>query len=176
MRRFAALYAELDETNKTGDKVAAMQRYFAAAPAADAAWAVYFLTGRKPRQVISSKHLRAWSVAAGQIPEWLFERCHEAVGDLAETVALLLPEARAEHEALPLHAWVEQRLLTLPQLSEAEQQARMLAAWGQFGPTERLVWNKLITGAFRVGVSQTLVMRALSGMDCSFCATSSATR
>ena len=164
MKRFAALYAALDETNKTGDKVAAMQRYFAEVPAEDAAWAVYFLTGRKPRQVISTKNLRAWAIAAAQIPEWLFEQCYEAVGDLAEAVALLLPDRRADaaEGSLPLHRWVETRLLALPRLAEEAQREMMLAAWAEFGPTERLVWNKLITGAFRVGVSQTLVIRALS--------------
>jgi len=165
MRRFAGLYAALDETNKTGDKVAAMRAYFAAAPAEDAAWAIYFLTGRKPRQVISSKNLRAWAVAAAQVPEWMFEQSYEAVGDIAETVALLLPEAPAtatRPDALPLHRWVETRLLALPRLPEAAQRELMLAAWEELGPTERLVWNKLITGAFRVGVSQTLVIRALS--------------
>jgi DNA ligase-1 len=164
MRRFAALYAALDETNKTGDKVAAMRRYFAEAPAEDAAWAVFFLTGRKPRQVISTRNLRTWAMTEAQIPEWLFEKCHEAVGDLAEAVALLLPEAKHDPAApgMPLHRWVETRLLALPNLGEDAQREMMRAAWAEFGPSERLVWNKLITGAFRVGVSQTLVIRALS--------------
>ena len=167
MRRFAALYAVLDETNKTGEKVAAMARYFAAAPPEDAAWAVYFLTGRKPRQVISTKHLRSWAVAAAGVPTWLFEECHEAVGDLAEAVALLLPDRRADAAPdadgpWPLHRWVEERLLVMPRLTEEAQRGVMLAAWAELGPVERLVWNKLITGAFRVGVSQTLVIRALS--------------
>jgi DNA ligase-1 len=165
MKRFAALYAALDETNKTGDKVAAMQRYFAEAPPEDAAWAVFFLTGRKPRQVISTRNLCAWAIAAAQIPEWMFKQSYEAVGDLAETVALLLPQAPADAkrpDPMPLHRWVETRLLALPQLPEEAQRQMMLAAWEEFGPTERLVWNKLITGAFRVGVSQTLVIRALS--------------
>lgn len=177
MREFAALYAVLDETNKTGEKVAAMRRYFAEAPPEDAAWAVYFLTGRKPRQVISTRNLRAWATDAAGVPPWLFEECYEAVGDLAEAVALLLPDgtgqgadestqipdaaARAA-EAWPLHRWVEERLLVLPRLAEEEQRRVMLAAWAELGPVERLVWNKLITGAFRVGVSQTLVIRAIS--------------
>ena len=163
MRRFAALYAALDETNKTGEKVAAMRRYFAEAPPEDAAWAVYFLTGRKPRQVISTRNLVAWASAEAKVADWMFEQCYEAVGDLAETVALLLPspvDLRAT--PAPLHTWVEARLLTLPRAPEETQRRTMLAAWAELGPTERLVWNKLITGAFRVGVSQTLVIRALS--------------
>lgn len=164
MRRFAELYAALDETNKTGEKVAAMRAYFAAAPAEDAAWAVYFLIGRKPRQVISTRNLRAWATAAAGISEWLFDESYEAVGDLAEAVALLLPErpGDARPPETPLHVWVEQRLLALPQMEEEAQRRLMLAAWDELRPVERLVWNKLITGAFRVGVSQSLVIRALS--------------
>src|SRR5688572_18482721 len=93
MRRFAELYAAIDASNKTSDKVAAMRAYFASAPPEDAAWAVYFLTGRRPRQVVSTKNLVAWAMAAAQVTEWLFNECYEVVGDLAETVALLLPEA-----------------------------------------------------------------------------------
>jgi len=161
MRRFAGLYAALDASNKTSDKVAAMRAYFAEAPAEDAAWAVYFLIGRRPRQVVATKHLRSWAMAAAEVPAWLFDECYEVVGDLAETVALLLPEAGAGSEA-PLHRWIEARLLTLPGQGEAAQGAAMRAAWAELGTTERLVWNKLITGSFRVGVAQSLVVRALA--------------
>lgn len=161
MRRFADLYAALDASNRTGDKVAAMRDYFAAAPPEDAAWAVYFLTGRRPRQVISTRNLRTWAMLAADIPEWLFDESHEVVGDLAEAVALLLPEVRST-TTLPLHRWIEDRLLPLPTLPEAAQQQSMRAAWAELDLTERMLWNKLITGAFRVGVAQTLVIRALA--------------
>lgn len=160
MKRFAELYAALDASNKTSDKVAAMASYFAAAPAEDAAWAVYFLIGRRPRQVVSTRNLRAWVMAAANVPEWLLDESYEAVGDLAETVALLLPDASAG-SSMALSRWVE-RLLQLPGLAEAEQAAVMQAAWAELGTIERLVWNKLITGAFRVGVAQSLVVRALA--------------
>lgn len=160
MRGFAGLYAALDASNKTSDKVAAMRAYFAAAPAEDAAWAVYFLIGRRPRQVVSTRNLRAWAMAAGEVPEWLFDECYEVVGDLAETVALLLPDA-GNGSTASLRAWVE-RLLTLPEMEEAAQAEVMRAAWAELGVVERLVWNKLITGAFRVGVAQSLVVRALA--------------
>ncbi len=58
MKAFADLYTALDETTRTGEKVEALTRYFARAPAADAAWAVYFLIGRKPRQAVPSGKLR----------------------------------------------------------------------------------------------------------------------
>jgi DNA ligase-1 len=95
-----------------------------------------------------------------RVPDWLFEECHANVGDLAETIALLLDEPAATNDT-PLHVWIE-RLLTLPAIEPAQQRALIVDAWQQLDRTERLVWNKLLTGEFRVGVSQTLVIRALA--------------
>jgi DNA ligase-1 len=196
VRAFAELYTALDETNKTGAKVDALVGYFAGADPADAAWALYFLIGRRPRQAVSSTKLRAWAAEAAGIPDWLFGESYDAVGDFAETVALLLPDhgPRAEErgpaadawgapraqqpddqassmfsaQPLALRAWVEQVLLPLRDLPEERQRAEMLRAWEALSGAERFVWNKLITGAFRVGVSQQLVTRALAqvgGLD-----------
>ena len=161
MKAFADLYAALDETTKTGAKVAALVRYFATAPAADAVWALYFLIGRKPRQVVASPRLRAWAAAEAAVPAWLFDECYHAVGDVAETIALILPPP-AQASDRPLHEWVEERLLPLRGASEGEQQAALRQAWAELNRPQRFVWNKLLTGAFRVGVSQQLVMRALA--------------
>ncbi|MCY1060416.1 ATP-dependent DNA ligase [Nannocystis sp. SCPEA4] len=161
MRSFAALYAALDETTRTGEKVAAIRAYLAAAAPEDAAWAVYFLIGRKPRQVVGTRKLRAWVSEAAGVSEWLFDECHEAVGDLAETAALLLPPP-TRTTTLPLYRWVEDRLLPLAGLDEAAQRAALREFWDELDPGERLVFHKLITGAFRVGVSQRLVIAALA--------------
>jgi DNA ligase-1 len=161
MKSFAQLYRCLDETTKTSRKVACMRRYFEQTPAADAAWGVYFLSGRKPKRLIPTRDLTAWAAEAADIPDWLFDECHEAVGDLAETIALLLPEP-ANSTALPLHDWVENHLLPLRSMPPLQQRDELLAAWRQMDRWQRLVWNKLITGAFRVGVSQSLVIRALA--------------
>ena len=161
MKAFADLYAALDETNKTGAKVAALTRYFAAAPSADAAWAVYFLIGRKPRQVVPSRKICAWATEAAGLPDWLFEECYHAVGDMAETITLVLPAPRQSSD-LPLRRWVEERLLPLRRLPEPEQREAVVAAWRELDRRQRFVWNKLITGSFRVGVSQQLVTRALA--------------
>ncbi|MBZ5708759.1 ATP-dependent DNA ligase [Nannocystis pusilla] len=161
MRSFAALYAALDETTRTGEKVAAIRAYLAAAAPEDAAWAVYFLIGRKPRQVVGTRKLRAWVGDAAGVSEWLFDECHEAVGDLAETAALLLPPP-TRTTTLPLHRWVEERLLPLAGLDEAAQRAALREFWDELERGERLVFHKLITGAFRVGVSQRLVIAALA--------------
>jgi DNA ligase-1 len=161
VKAFADLYAALDETTRTNDKVAAMARYFAAAAPADAAWAIYFLIGRKPKQVVPSRKLAAWAAELADVPEWLFEESYDAVGDLAETIALLLPPA-ATSSARPLHHWVEQCLLPLRKAEEAAQHQALLQAWQEMDDRQRYVWNKLITGSFRVGVSQQLVTRALA--------------
>ena len=112
MRAFADLYAALDETTKTSEKVAALVRYFKAAPAADAAWAVYFLIGRKPKQVVPTRKLVQWAIEVAGLPEWLFDESYDAVGDLAETIALVLPPAERSSD-LPLRHWVEDVLLPL---------------------------------------------------------------
>lgn len=161
MKAFADLYAALDATTKTTGKVAALARYFEAASPADAAWAVYFLSGRKPRQAVPSKRLRHWARELAGVPEWLFDESYHHVGDVAETVALLLPRAdRASDVSLAM--WVEERLLPLRTMEEEPQRAAVLAAWGELDARQRFVWNKLITGEFRVGVSQLLVVRALA--------------
>ncbi len=165
MRAFAELYAALDETTRTNEKIAALARYFAAAPPADAAWALYFLSGRKPRQVISTRRLSEWAIEAAGVPAWLFSECYDAVGDFAETVALLLADTPpAAAAALPdsLAFWIEERLLPLRNADEATQRAAVLQAWSELDQPQRFLWNKLITGGFRVGVSQRLVTRALA--------------
>ena len=167
MRAFARLYTALDETNATGEKVAALVEYFRGAPPEDAAWAVHFLVGRRPKRLVSAPALRTWAAREAGIPDWLFEESHAAVGDLAETITLLLPDTGASTDH-PLAWWVEQRLLPLRGQEESVQQAEMLGAWRELGRRERFVWNKLITGAFRVGASARLVERALaaaSGVD-----------
>ena len=156
MKAFADLYAALDETNKTSEKVAALSRYFAAAGPADAAWAVYFLIGRRPRQVVAPRKLAAWAVEASGIADWLFEESYHAVGDLAETISLILPSA-LESSNLPLSHWIEERLLPLRGVAEEMQKQAVLKAWTELDRRKRFALNKLLTGAFRVGVSQQLV-------------------
>ena len=161
MNRFAALYQALDETTKTLRKVAAMVSYFQDVEPADAAWAVYFLSGQKLRRLIPSRNLRVWCAEEANIPDWLFEDSYEVVGDLAETIALLLPQS-GSGEDRPLADWVEHRTQTLRGLDEEVQRERVLECWNELEPRPRFVWNKLVTGSFRVGVSKGLVIRALA--------------
>ncbi len=161
MKLFTELYVELDQTNKTNEKVDAMRFYFEHAEKHDAAWALYFLSGRKPRQIVPSRMLREWALELSGIPDWLFLESRDTVGDSAETMALLLPN-NSEVDETPLHVLVENKLLPLRDSSEEEQKAGVTHAWARMDYSQRLVYNKLITGAFRVGVSQLLVVRALS--------------
>ena len=161
MKEFARLYTEIDSTTRTNEKVDAMARYFAAAPADDAAWAVYFLSGGRPKRLVPVRRLAAWAMEASETPEWLFEESYHTVGDLAETISLLLPENAGSSEET-LRFWVEEKLLTLGGRDEARQRDVVLDVWNRLSGSERYVWNKLITGGFRVGVSQSLLVRALS--------------
>src|SRR5689334_10794034 len=161
MKRFAQLFTSLDETTRTTEKVDAMVDYFRSTDPRDAAWAVYFLSGGRPKRLIPVRRLSTWAMELAAIPEWLFEESYEAVGDLAETMSLLLPDGETTSD-VPLHRWIEERVLPLAKQSEEAQRATISAAWRELAGAERFIWNKLITGGFRVGVSRQLVVRALS--------------
>ena len=161
MKAFADLYATLDETTKTNEKIAAMAGYFRSAPPEDIAWAVHFLIGRRPKRLIPTRDLVAWALEEANISDWLFGESYQAVGDLAETIALLLPPAQAT-SSRSLHEWVEERLLPMRDWDDRARRESMVQAWREMSDRQRFVWNKLITGEFRVGVSQNLVVRALA--------------
>nr|WP_315597090.1 ATP-dependent DNA ligase [uncultured Cupriavidus sp.] len=167
MKAFADLYSALDGTTSSNAKLAALVEYFRQAPAADAAWAVYFLAGGKPRQIVPVAALRDLAQRAAGLPPWLFEESYQAVGDLAETIALLLPDA-VHADTAGLAEWVEQRLLPLRGQSPETLNAALDALWQPLDARGRLVLFKLITSSFRVGVSKLLVTRALgevAGID-----------
>ena len=161
MKAFAELYAALDQTTKTNGKIAALTSYLSQAAPEDAAWAVSFLIGRRPKRLLESRKLAEWAIQEAGVPDWLFGECYHAVGDFAETIALLLPPA-SRSSALPLHVWVEERLLPMREASDEDRRAALLSAWREMDEGQRFAWNKLITGEFRVGVSQSLVVRAIA--------------
>ena len=161
MKEFARLYTEIDSTTRTNEKVEAISQYLCGAPHADAAWAVYFLSGGRPKRLIPVRRLAAWAMEESGTPEWLFDESYQAVGDLAETISLLLPESNASSDN-SLAYWVEEQILPLSSLDETRQRERVTEAWQKLSGVERYVWNKLITGGFRVGVSQSLLIRAVS--------------
>ncbi len=180
MRRFAALYERLDRSTATGDKRAALVDYFRDAPAHDAAWALWLLAGGKvggaKARIATTGELRTWIAEESGNPDWLVEASHHAVGDLAETLALLLddpgtPEGAAGRDASEdtgLAEWIERRLVPVANADADTRRAVVVSAWRSLRFRERLVFNKLLTGALRVGVSSGLVQKALadlSGMD-----------
>ncbi|MGY2166843.1 ATP-dependent DNA ligase [Pseudomonas tolaasii] len=163
MKAFAELYANLDATTSSNAKLAALQAYFRQAPPEDAAWAVYFLSGGRPRQLVPTRLLRDMATAASGIEPWLFEESYQSVGDLAETISLLLPESTYTSQD-GLAVWLEEKLLPLRGLPPLELAERLPALWAQLDQPSLMVCIKLITGSFRVGVSKLLVTRALAAM------------
>jgi DNA ligase 1 len=163
MKRFTELFTALDGTTRTSVKLRVLESYFADAEPADAAWALFFLSGRRPKRAIPARRLLEWAAAASGVPQWLAEESYFAVGDLAETVALLLPETTAA-TGLPLHRVVADFIEPLPAAAEPEKRSLMERAWPEMDARQRLVFHKLVTGAFRVGVAQTLVSRALAAV------------
>lgn len=167
MRHFTNLCHELDETRNASRRVEALKRYFAAAPPDDAAWALWFLLGEKPRRFVPASALKPWAAAEAGIPGWLFEESLEAVGDAAETMALLLPDA-AGSSPRGLRATVEERLAPLEDAVDERRRELVVAAWREMGHRERFVWNRILTGELRTGLPRRAILRALAetaGLD-----------
>lgn len=194
MKRFAALYDAIDSTTSTNRKVEAMVEYFREAERGDAAWALYFLTGQKIKRLVPSRALGQWTLELTGLPEWLLGESYDAVGDLAETIALLadgaleaparaeqprtstpvqqglfeaeaetvLPPADTAPDDIPLRVWVEDRLERLRGLSPERQRELVLSWWAGLDRLQLFLVIKLLTGSMRVGVSRTLVVRALA--------------
>lgn len=169
MKRFAALYQALDRSTGSLDKRAALVDYFREAPPHDAAWALWFLSGGKLRRIASGPELRLWLGAVSGHPDWLVEDSYQHVGDLAETLTLLVDEpAPGDRVERSLQAWVEQHLQPIAGKDVEQRRAAVLEGWQTLAENERLVFNKLITGALRIGVSKRSVQQALaelSGLD-----------
>jgi len=161
MQHFSKLCEELDSSTRTSDHIEALVRYFQAVEPADAAWAVWFLCGNRPRRVVTVRQLQQWCADLCGLPEWLLETCREFVGDLAETLALLLP-VPTNPAPESLRFWVEERLLPLAKATDEERQRIICGAWLALTQRQRFLFNKLLTGGFRMGVSRKLVVRALS--------------
>lgn len=192
MKRFADLYDAIDRTMSTNAKVAALVAYLSEAPPADAAWALFFLTGRRLKRLLPSRLLHEWTLELTRLPEWLVHESYAAVGDYAEAIALMLEgrvrplsaadltrvpasgtqgvlfEEAPDHESYEIVAdvslaeWLEQRIQPLRDVSDDVRRSRVLQWWSRLERRELFLLNKLLTGEFRVGVSHTLVVRAVA--------------
>ena len=160
MKRFATLFEAIDQSTKTTVKVAALAAYFADAPKEDRLWTVALFSGRRPKRAVTTTRLREWASEASGVPLWLFEDSYAIVGDLAETISLVLPPVPSKDNQGLTH-WIN-ALRDLSHVDEPARKAFVLTAWQRLGGTERFVFNKLITGGFRVGISQKLMARALA--------------
>lgn len=166
MRRIATLYERLDRSTGTLDKRAALIDYFRDAPAEDAAWGLYLLSGAKintaRRKIATTNELRQWLSQCTGIPDWLVQESYDHVGDLAETLALLMPDPARLLPDLPLSRWIEDRLLSVANGPEEQRRTEVLSAWSGLPLNQRLLFNKLLTGSLRVGVSRRMVQQALA--------------
>ncbi len=160
MKDFALLITQLDQSNKTTDKLSALTTFFERASDQDKVWAIALFTHRRPKRQVTTKQLREWCQEVAGIPDWLFDESYHAVGDLAETISLLLPLPTSSSE-YSLSQWIL-FLSDLKELSDEEKKSKLLLAWTQLDRMERFIFNKIITGGFRIGVSQNLITQALA--------------
>jgi DNA ligase 1 len=160
MKRFSELYAAIDGTTRTNEKIAALATYLTEAPPEDRLWTVALFSGRRPRRTITATTLREWAAERAGLPLWLFEESYAVAGDLAETIALILPPPTRESDHSLTH-WIT-HIRHLATLDEATRKVGIFAAWDSLALPERFLLTKLLTGGFRVGISQTLTIRALS--------------
>ncbi len=165
MKRFADLYRQLDQSTATLDKRAALVRYSRQAPPADAAWAMWLLAGGKLARIANTRELREWIVQESGQPDWLVEDSYDHVGDLAETLTLLLDDPQAPADDRALSEWIEDILLPVANQAPEARRAAVVGGWRALPFAQRLLFNKLLTGALRVGVSQRLVQQALAEMS-----------
>ncbi len=160
MKKFAQLYRALDQTTKTNSKIKVLVDYFNYATAADKVWAIALFSQKRPKRIITTSYLRKWSEETSGLPYWLFEGCYKIVGDLIETIALITPNPSYSSN-LSLSDWIK----VIMDLKDKEEMAKKEAiqnAWKSLDQDERFLFNKLITGGFRMSISQKTVIKALS--------------
>ena len=160
MKDFAALFTRIDQSNKTSIKVKALAGFLETASEDDRLWTVALFSGRRPKRAVTTTRLREWAAERAGLPLWLFEEAYPIVGDLAETIALILPPPDTASDRGLTH-WIKS-LRALSEVDEPERKAQITAAWDELDPTQRFLFNKLLTGGFRIGISQKLMTRALA--------------
>ncbi len=159
---FAKLLAELNTSTKTNDKIQSLVNYFATAPDEDKVWVIAIFSGRRPRRAVSFKLMREWCAEVTGLPNWLFDECHGTVGDLAETLALLLPENKGDSEPTKSLSFYLEKFIAIEKEDESIKKNFIIETWQTLNRDEKFVFNKLITGSFRIGVSQKTIVNALT--------------
>lgn len=162
MKAFATMITALGTSTKTNEKLELLSDYFNTAPGPDKVWTIALFSGRRPKRLISSSYIRLWAYEVTGLPEWLFEECYHTVGDLAEAVALMLPDPTSTAPDSQTLSWVIKQLTQLEKKTEEEKKNFIIGSWMQMDKDERFVFNKLLTGNFRIGVSQKMMVNALA--------------
>ncbi len=162
MKQFAALVYTLGTSTKTNEKLQALQDYFATAPAKDMVWVIAIFSGRRPKRIVNSTFLKNLCIEICDISYWLFEECYHTVGDLGETIALLLPNTEYVNAAEKTLSYYLEHFISILKEPDEVKKAFILGNWQQMDQNEKFVFNKLITGGFRIGVSQTIMVKALA--------------
>ena len=162
MKAFAQLITKLGTSTKTNEKLEAISHYFATATDADKVWVIALFSGRRPKRVINSGFLSLWCMELAQLPAWLFEESYHTVGDLAETIALLLPDPPGQTDTHHSLSYFINKFIELEKAGEAEKKAFITGSWMEMDMDQRFVFNKLLTGNFRIGVSQKMIVNALA--------------
>ncbi|MFT3902725.1 MAG: ATP-dependent DNA ligase [Niabella sp.] len=160
MKTFATLVNTLDSTNKTNQKLEAIDRFLEEAGEQDKLWFLALFTGKRPKRNVPTALMKQWAMEVSAIPEWLFLECYSSVGDLGETIALILPQP-AHYEERNLSQWMDS-IMALKDKNEEEKKAFVLKAWDSLPATERFIFNKLLGGSFRLGISAKSLINALA--------------
>lgn len=160
MKRFAQLIQELELSNKTNDKIEALVTYFNEADERDKPYVIAMFTGKRPKRPITTTLIKQWAIALSGIPEWLFTESYHSVGDLSETIALVLPTAEYNIDK-PLYQWISE-LAILQGKTDEEKKDYILTSWNSLATQERFIFNKLISGNFRIGVSNKMLVNAIA--------------
>ncbi|MFW5892612.1 MAG: ATP-dependent DNA ligase [Bacteroidota bacterium] len=160
MKTFSNLFSALESSNKTRDKIKSIIEFFHNSSAEDKLWFLSIVAGKRPKRPVKTTLMKQWVMQKANIPEWLFLESYHNVGDLGETLALLLPPP-AEKSDKPLHVWMKE-IIDMQNFSEESKKEYVLNAWNMLDETERLIFNKLIGGSFRMGVSSKLLVNALA--------------
>jgi DNA ligase-1 len=162
MKQFTDLFIALDRTTRTNEKLDALRSYFRTAPPCDAIWAAFIMTGRRIGRTVSFRQLRDWAAEVSHYPAWLLDECYTLVGDLSETLSLIVPQSVDRSSPPALHVIVEDTIKPLGLMTPRQQHDAIIATWQMLTPQQRFVFHKLLSREFRVGVSATLLTRALA--------------
>ncbi|ASW73609.1 ATP-dependent DNA ligase [Chryseobacterium piperi] len=160
MRHFAELINALESTNKTNAKIDAIIDYLERTPDEDKVWFIALFTGKRPKRNVNTNYMKEWALEITKLPFWLFQESYSSVGDLGETLSLILPQPTEKIER-GLSQWMDD-IVHLKDKTEAEKKTFVLESWNGLDYTERLIFNKLLGGSFRIGVSDKTLINALT--------------